>query len=256
MILVKAWFILVLSLGIATLVILERTTPVYTEFEPITHSTLAHTIHCKGLIVTTCHVRLASVIQETIQYREVFDLYDQLGRFDTVYLHIEGDGGSVATTMLLYTKIFYSRAKTITVIEGPVHSGHAIIALMGDEIIIRDHTWFLFHTSSYGMSIENLCIGEKGKLNRGQDAQQKCLDFYTFVDKRYTNFIDNIVLKVLTNDERDRYKEGFDVLIDGAVVRSRLLTTPYVRGMQEYWKELKTKIRKFKPAVDPVGPQR
>lgn len=135
-------------------------------------------------------------------------------------MHLVGDGGNY--TGVQYLKNLFSKSeKTVMIVDGEVHSGHAILALTGDELIISEEGYFMWHLVS-GTNGERIYCSTKSGLDRGIDAREKCNENMPKRMKMYNDSIIKIVSKVLNEEEIERLKQGREVYLTHQEVRERL----------------------------------
>jgi len=182
-------------------------------------------IECTGIVQQVCHIRLTTTISAPENYQDIFRT---IRSADVVYIHLVGNGGQVQTAKQFYNVIKSTKAKVITVVEGDVYSAHAFITMMGDEIIIGDNVTMLIHTSSILGAYKKYCssnnINEDGthKLDRGQSAYDKCIDFYSKGLAQTERLIFTLFSRVLTMKEYKQVIAGHDIILTGEEVRKRL----------------------------------
>lgn len=169
-----------------------------------------------------CHARFSQNIVDPKQYVDFLSEIDYLTAKDTLYIHLAGYGGRADSMFQIIGVLNRSPAKVISVVEGGVYSAHAMIAISSDSMVIDKSSMFLFHKGSRGVSNEEACAEDKGKLDRGQDAFTKCMDFLSMVDSISERSAAILMQRVLTNQEIKLVFQGHDILISGEEMIDRL----------------------------------
>ena len=190
-------------------------------------------IYCHGIIYNTCSVRLTTSISKQEDYQEILQLLSDAKHGDQITFYLAGNGGSVDTTIQLYNAIKNTNAHVTMVLEGSVYSAHAYIALMGQELIVGDYIIFMLHRSSgYGHAQET-CAQNKGQTDRTQDLEKKCMEYQKAFAYQDESIVRGLLSKILTPAEIKKVLEGFDVLLTGAEVKSRLAGNKPVEVLPE-----------------------
>jgi hypothetical protein len=171
----------------------------------------------------TCHVYLKTEIQGPDAYVDVEYLLDTSGADKTIYVHLRGHGGAVEGAIALVNAMRNSEANVVTVVEGPVYSAHAFLAMAGKQIIVRYPSSFMFHipANGEGKSGDAICDGQTG-VDRGQDVHQKCLDYSHSLDRQFEYLYTLLVKPYLTDKENEKYHEGWDVYVQGNELAKRI----------------------------------
>ena len=139
-----------------------------------------------------------------------------------LYVHLVGPGGDYSGVQYL-TNLFRSLPDVTMVVEGTVQSGHAMLALMGTQIIIPDKGLFMLHLVGGTGSEAEVCAEDAGKLDRGINAQVKCEVNFRTEMSIYNREILDMASKFLTPKEMDRLKSGWEVYIQDVELKKRLL---------------------------------
>lgn len=199
----------------------------YLAFKPqVIRSSGEVTFECK-VNAPTCDVYFSDTIEAPDRYFALYQYIDE-SRGTTLYFHLEGSGGRTATIIKLYNVIKLNETKVISIVEGPVYSAHAFLAMLGEEIRISPSSLFMFHeaaaynslTKQYIKPIE-MCETFRGQLDRGQDAYKKCVDMVNAESKSMNNMLKRTVFKYLTPEETAKFNEGYDIYISGEEMISR-----------------------------------
>ncbi len=190
------------------------------------HITKSYTLKCDGLISKNCSVFFTRTIGHTENYSGLITYLGKASARDTIKFYITGNGGYVHSTLALYIAIKQSKAKTITIVTGDVYSGHAVLAVAGKEIVVKNkHAIILFHRSSI-YSVEDgwkECYDRHAfRRDRRQSATAKCMAYIDALLAQDKHFIESTYGKLLTADELHRVLIGWDVLLTGAELQLRI----------------------------------
>lgn len=146
-----------------------------------------------------------------------------------ITIHLAGYGGNMDTTVHLVNAIEESKATINVIVEGPVYSAHAFLAMTGKNIRVMDSSLLMFHrpamkvNGEYTSDVRAICAGEKELSDRGQSAYTKCLDQQKAVTRLFERFAAKYVYPYLTQQEIENYRNGHDVYIDGPEMQRRIL---------------------------------
>lgn len=180
-------------------------------------------------VTNVCDVHFSGIIGPQDKYRGLYELIENAPAGSKIRLHLYGVGGYVDTVIHLYNSINASKAEIDTIIEGPVYTAHAMIAMMGHHIIVSDASFFMFHLPAIfdpnraeNVLPEQVCIYSLGDKDRGQDAYKKCMDASAAESKIINDMLNNTSYKYLTLEELQRVKEGYDVYVYAEDMRARL----------------------------------
>ena len=170
-------------------------------------------------IQTSSHIYdiyMTKPIKGKEEYLEVVKLLDEASSSDTINFHLGGPGGAVDSIIYLANHIRQSAAKTVMIVEAPVYSGHAYLALVGKYMKVLPDTYFMYHTSSaYGTD----CSKEKG-TDRTRPESEVCQTMLDEHLRTMGRFIDS--MPILTPDEKLRIKLGYTLMLDDIEVNRRI----------------------------------
>lgn len=185
-----------------------------------------YTYTCQGPM---CNVYLTSSIGEESMYIDLYNLIENAPPGQTIVIHLSGNGGNMSTVYHLANAIAQSKAEVDTVVEGPVYSAHAFIAMLGNKITVTNLSQFLFHLPAVQLTeggdavlpIQS-CLSFAGHYDRGQDAVQKCLDVTNGEQAMYDRMFKVYMAPFLTEKERADIYAGYDVVIPGPQMDKRI----------------------------------
>lgn len=176
-----------------------------------------------------CYVELTTEVKSIEHYLELASMLQSANEDWTIEIHLAGDGGLVSTVYYLYNNVNNSKAKVVIYVDGIVQSGHAFLAFIGDELVISDTSFFMFHVPAvYDMKKDEnviptaICQYFEDRKDRGVDAEKKCLDSVKTSSKVFLTFAQNTFKKYLTNDEYVRLLRGEDIFITGVEMKKRI----------------------------------
>jgi|ERR1700733_15290024 len=161
-------------------------------------------------------VRLEDQIYNQVFYEDIETMLINTNENDTVVFHLAGYGGQVDTTIQLINTIKQSKAWIIMDVEAPVYSGHAYLALSGNELIMHKYTFLMLHFSSI---LDLDCSIQIGS-DRGVSNQEHCQNLKNANIFIATNLVND--LPVLSVDEKVQLYTGHDVYLQENEVNKRL----------------------------------
>lgn len=97
-------------------------------------------------------VYLTDQIDEPSEYNEMCAILRNAERGDTVSIYINTPGGMIDSAFMIVDAIKNSKATVIAHLAGTVASAGTIIALSCDKLVVADHTGFMIHNYSAGLS--------------------------------------------------------------------------------------------------------
>jgi hypothetical protein len=155
----------------------------------------------------TTEIRLDNEIGSPDLYKDITQILSSAGYYDPVNFHLVGTGGRVDAALLLINNIQASKAQVNMIVEAPVYSAHAYIAVSGKTLTMRPYTYMMFHYSS----VLNLDCSEATGTDRGVSNKEHC-EMYKSTDL-YNNNKVVMGLPLLTNQEKFMIMTGHDVYI-------------------------------------------
>jgi len=148
-------------------------------------------------IVTTkniTHAYLTETIDEPSYYNELCYLLENSVPSETVYLHLNTPGGMIDSAFMLIDAIKSAQARVIGKLSGNVCSAGTLITMTCDEIEVADHTAFMVHNYSGGVS---------GKGHEMKSRQE-------FIDESLNAAFRSFYSGFLTENEMDEIIDGKD----------------------------------------------
>lgn len=196
--------------------------------------TAAYEYTCKDYI---CEVYFTDIIQDDSEYIGLFNMIEHANKISIINIHLSGYGGQVQTMFHLANVILRSKAQVNTIVEGPVYSAHAFIAMLGHNITVMPNTLLMFHepaildpnTKDY-VTLEEYCLNKVGHKDRGQDAYWKCKEDSEIYMHLSDQFFSEYVYPYLSKIEIIRIQQGYNVTILGTEMIKRIarVKTPHV----------------------------
>lgn len=159
-----------------------------------------------------------AIIDEIGDPRSVYPIintYVNAKKGDTVILHLASPGGEVNSMDLIIAAIQASKAKTVMIVEGDSFSAAAVIAVSGNELVMRPSTFIMFHTTS---AVDLDCTKETGK-DRGVSNVDHCLAFKKAALASFESRLNSI--KLLTDDEKAYILTGHDIYLSAEEIDNR-----------------------------------
>lgn len=155
---------------------------------------------------THLHFYLSEAIAEPDQYTDMIHRITRADASDTVFIHLNTNGGNLNTGVQLINAMQNSAAKIVTVLEAQAYSLGTLIFLAGDEMVVNDHCMMMFHNYSGGVE------GKGNEQFAELDATIKW--FNTLAKKIYVPF--------LTEEELADIIRGEDMWMQSSEIRKRL----------------------------------
>lgn len=153
---------------------------------------------------------LVGYISHPVDCIEVLERLEEVGPGDTLNIHINSTGGSVATATTLINRIKNLDAKVNIYVNGECMSAATIILLglydKASNVDIDPYTTFLFHTFR---------TNGGGKISDGKAA-------FEFLDKKREMIYEDLFSEILTDREMDEVSDGQEVYFLGTEISERL----------------------------------
>lgn len=151
---------------------------------------------------------IESQINTAEESRSLINALQTADKGDVIIIHLAGYGGDGETMMVLVSAIRASSAMTIAVVEAPVYSAHAYIALACDKVLMQPYTTLMLHNGSNN----NInCDEFVGLKDRGHDESVKCKQMQAAVNYMVTGLLNTFTL--ITPEERSLVENGYDLYL-------------------------------------------
>jgi hypothetical protein len=153
---------------------------------------------------------------------------------DVINIHLAGYGGDGGTMMVLISAIKASNATTVAIVEAPVYSAHAYLALSCNKLVMRPHTTLMLHNASTN---DLDCDAFKGLKDRGHDESVKCRQLQQAVNYMGDGLLKEF--KLLTDEERQMISDGYDL---------------YLTADEINFRQVFHQVHEQHPILDPIVP--
>lgn len=170
-------------------------------------------IDCKVIQSKVCDVYFDDDIGTPQNYQEVYKLAYDSKPNDLIRLHLAGNGGSGDGMLYLLGSLSHSKGRVIALIDGPVASAHATLAVAFGRPIITGYGYIYFHLISSTNTAEDYCSTLSGK-DRGLPIYIKCIEDEKKTTESYNKVMHKYIDKYLTKEEIQFMEEGHDIIID------------------------------------------
>jgi len=125
---------------------------------------------------------------------------------DVIYIHLNTEGGDLATGIQLINAIKSSPAHVICSLDGDAFSLGSLIFLAGDEFIIHNHSRMMIH---------NFTGGTYGKGNEQVSRLESDIKWFKDLSADY-------YIPFVTDTELDNILKGSDLWLQAPDIRKRL----------------------------------
>jgi ATP-dependent protease ClpP protease subunit len=149
---------------------------------------------------------LSGAIEAPEQYTDMLHQIRNTSSNDTITLHLNSPGGSLATALQFYRCLGESQATIVASIEGECMSAATIIMMQADAYLISPHSMFMFHNYSGGV------FGKGGEM----------MDQLEFERLWSTNLLHEVYKDFLTEDEVNTILDNRDIWLTSDEVSERL----------------------------------
>jgi ATP-dependent protease ClpP protease subunit len=170
----------------------------------------------RGLFTDRVDIRLPSEIKGHESVRAVIKVLQEATTGDVIVFHLAGFGGEVETVFDLINNVHASKAHVIMSVEAPVYSGHAYLAVNGDELIMLPYSSLMFHTSSALGTDCTLETGTDRTVSNVEHCQSYLNNHFYLINKAI------ILAPVLTPLEKGQIISGHDVYITADEYNKRM----------------------------------
>jgi len=151
---------------------------------------------------------LSGAIESPEQYTDMFHQIRNATSNDTINMHINSPGGSLATALQFFRCLGESQATIVASIEGECMSAATILMMQADAYFISPHSMFMFHNYSGGV------FGKGGEM----------MDQLEFERLWSTNLLHDVYKDFLTEDEVNTILDNKDIWLTSDEVSERLQT--------------------------------
>jgi ATP-dependent Clp protease protease subunit len=149
---------------------------------------------------------LSGSITTPENYTDMFQQIRNATSNDTINLHINSPGGSLATALQFFRCLGETGATIVASIEGECMSAATIIMMQADAYLISPHSMFMFHNYSGGV------FGKGGEM----------MDQLEFERDWSTNLLHDVYKDFLTEDEVNTILDNRDIWLTSDEVSDRL----------------------------------
>lgn len=156
----------------------------------------------KGVVY---HCYISSDIDSPNNYDELCYLLETATERNTIWIHLNTNGGYIDSAFKIIASIKRSKAKVKARLTGTVASAGTIIALSCEDLIVEDFTSFMVHNYSGGT----------------QGKGHEIVDYINFSDRSLRTTFKAIYEGFLTDKELDEILKGKDLWLDAAETRQR-----------------------------------
>ena len=150
------------------------------------------------------------MVDEIRSYKQTQDIVEALNSASSntvVNMHLAGYGGDIEPVDRIINSMLTSKANVVTIVEAPVYSGHAYIAIYGKTLVIRPYAYIMLHTTSiWGHD----CSDEEG-MDRGITKRKSCENF--MYNHMYLTTRIIMEAPILTSDQKQDLLLGREVYI-------------------------------------------
>lgn len=166
-------------------------------------------------IHTQYDIQMAQEIKDYDDIRDIDKVIQGANYGDVINFHLAGYGGSVNSVYSIIDNIDRGKAHVVMIVEAPVYSGHAYLAVNGDELIVTPFSYLMFHTSSeYDLDCSLQLGKDRNMTNEEHCNIEKQNDFVLFEQLLERS-------KILTEDEKNQLRNGKDIYLLGSTVKER-----------------------------------
>ncbi len=184
-------------------------------------SVSSYTIQCNK-DTTQCKIRLSQDIGTIDQYYGLLDFLYSSSKDTNINMFVSGNGGRADSMVAIINAMKITKSNITVIVEGPVHSAHAAIAVSGNKLIVLPGTFFMFHAVSSTNSADKICDSiDDNETDRGIATKSKCKKEVIFGSTNYNRYLSTIVRKLFTSKEMSMLLKGHDMLFEGHIIQNR-----------------------------------
>jgi ATP-dependent protease ClpP protease subunit len=182
-----------------------------------TDNSVAYKLYTQKTEQRIHHVYLSESITSSDNYTDLLHHLRTASSDDQFRLYLNNFGGYLHTGVQLINAMRDSPAVVITVVDAPVYSMASLLALCGDDIIINNNSYLMFHDYS------------GGTYGKGNELFIKALN-----DRQYTaQLFSDYAYPFLSEEEINDIFEGKDLYISAEEARKRMKKVKRMRNNAE-----------------------
>ena len=187
---------------------------------------------------------LTSEIGPPEEYTDWFQLIRQAGELDTIFIHINSEGGQVNTALQMVDAMEDSNATIVGSVSGACYSAATFIFLACERWEISEHASFLFHNYRSGV------IGKGGEMHDQITFERRWSE--TMIKAFYEGFLTSEEIKSILDGKdlwmnRDEVGARFDA--KNAAVEKKMKELEKTKKKEEADKAKADKAALKAPAV-------
>lgn len=165
--------------------------------------------HYEQMLVSRIqHFYLSGCIDAPTSYINMIHKIHTAGPDETILIHLNTQGGDLATGLQLINAMKSSNAHVICSLEGEAYSLGSLIFLAADEFLIHDNSIMMIHNFSGG--------GMGGKGNEQQQQLAATIKWFNLLAHDY-------YLPFLSDTELNDILKGGDLWLQATDIRKRLI---------------------------------
>lgn len=154
------------------------------------------------------HVYLTESITCSEKYAELLNQLRLASVHDQFRFYLNNFGGYLHTGIQIINAINECEAKVVMVVDAPIYSMASLLALCGNEIIINDNSFLMFHDYSGGTVGKGNELFTKAINDREYTAKLFTYCAYPFLSfEEINNICEGKDLYVSAEDARKRFKK-------------------------------------------------
>lgn len=163
--------------------------------------------------VNTINIRLETEITEPEFYKDIDQVLQETYSGDVINIHLSGYGGRVDSTLELIYNIQKSHAIVNMIVEAPVYSADAYLAVSGDTLTMNPNSVLMFHApaNSDGLMSSQIDCSTAEGFDRGHPQSEQCEADKAAQVKVDSNFIYS--LPYLTTQEKYKILQGYEIYL-------------------------------------------
>ena len=160
-------------------------------------------------------VPIDEVIKDQSYYRQVVQRISELSENDVVKFEISSPGGNLDGLFSILSALEKTKAITVAILNGKVHSAASMLALNCDQIFVSENAYMMIHSASFGS------VGKMYDVTSHVD----------FVKKQTKKLVDSTYEGFLSPEEIEDVHKGIEIWLDADEIVVRL------EARQKYFEE-------------------